>query len=183
MYARSVRPFDDAKILWAVTEDGALGGKPVGTLNSAIWQLPFRELEEVINEVNRYSTLGAPKLMGKRVTMASALGYRAWHSSSLTFSSLVSSTASPASSSPLAISKARSTATPQALPRKCKLGGRRRAGRSGAKRRLSAPWARACARPSRWSSGLARCRSGSLRRPRPRRCRGQPLARACNLRP
>jgi len=32
MYARIVRPFDDAKILWAVTEDAALGGKPVGAL-------------------------------------------------------------------------------------------------------------------------------------------------------
>ena len=55
-----------------------MGGRPVGTLNSAIWQLPFRDLEEVISEENRYSTLGAPKPTGKRVTMASALGHGAW---------------------------------------------------------------------------------------------------------
>jgi glycosyltransferase involved in cell wall biosynthesis len=56
----------------------ALDGRPVGALNNAIWQLPFRNLEEVIDKANRYSTLGAPKLAGKRVTMASALGHGAW---------------------------------------------------------------------------------------------------------
>jgi glycosyltransferase involved in cell wall biosynthesis len=55
-----------------------LSGKPLGTLNNAIWQFPFRNLEEVIRKMNRYSSLGAPKLAGKRVSMAGALGHAAW---------------------------------------------------------------------------------------------------------
>jgi glycosyltransferase involved in cell wall biosynthesis len=55
-----------------------LSGKPLGTLKNAIWQIPFRNLEEVINKMNRYSSLGAPKLAGKRVSMASALGHGIW---------------------------------------------------------------------------------------------------------
>jgi len=55
-----------------------LSGKPLGTLRNAIWQFPFRNLEEVINKMNRYSSLGVRKLTGKRVSMASALGHGAW---------------------------------------------------------------------------------------------------------
>ncbi len=55
-----------------------LSGKPLGTLNNAVWQFPFRNLEEVIRKMNRYSSLGAPKLAGKRVSMASALGHGLW---------------------------------------------------------------------------------------------------------
>ena len=76
-----------------------MSGKPVGTLTNAIWQFPFRNLEEVIKKMNRYSSLGAPKLAGKRVSMASALGHGRGRSSSITFSSSASSTAGPASSS------------------------------------------------------------------------------------
>src|SRR6202167_4983075 len=35
-----------------------LGGKPVGTLQNEIWQFPFRNLEEVLEKANRYSSLG-----------------------------------------------------------------------------------------------------------------------------
>jgi glycosyltransferase involved in cell wall biosynthesis len=55
-----------------------LNAKPVGALRQAIWQLPFRNLEEVIRKMNRYSSLGAPKLAGKRITMASAFGHGLW---------------------------------------------------------------------------------------------------------
>ena len=55
-----------------------LSGKPLGTLANAIWQFPFRNLAEVIAKMNRYSTLGAPKLAGKRVSMASAFGHGVW---------------------------------------------------------------------------------------------------------
>jgi len=55
-----------------------LSGKPLGALANAIWQFPFRNLEEVINKMNRYSSLGTPKLVGKRVSMASALGHGIW---------------------------------------------------------------------------------------------------------
>jgi glycosyltransferase involved in cell wall biosynthesis len=55
-----------------------LSGKPLGVLTNAIWQFPFRNLEEVIHKMNRYSTLGAPKLAGKRVSVATALGHGLW---------------------------------------------------------------------------------------------------------
>jgi glycosyltransferase involved in cell wall biosynthesis len=55
-----------------------LTGKPVGTLKNAIWQFPFRNFEEVIKKMNRYSSLGVSKLAGKRVSMASAFGHGAW---------------------------------------------------------------------------------------------------------
>jgi glycosyltransferase involved in cell wall biosynthesis len=55
-----------------------LTAKPLGRLKSAIHQFPFRDMEEVIRKMNRYSTLGAQKLSRKRVTMWSALGHGAW---------------------------------------------------------------------------------------------------------
>jgi glycosyltransferase involved in cell wall biosynthesis len=55
-----------------------IGGKPVGTLQNAIWQFPFRNLDEVIRKMDRYSSLGAAKLGGKRVSMAGALGHGVW---------------------------------------------------------------------------------------------------------
>src|SRR5262249_38007169 len=39
---------------------------------------PFRNLEEVIGKMNRYSSLGVRKLAGKRVSMAGALGHGVW---------------------------------------------------------------------------------------------------------
>src|SRR6185312_7320383 len=55
-----------------------LSGKPLGVLKNAVWQFPFRNLEELIEKMNRYSSLGVPKLAGKRVSMASALGHGLW---------------------------------------------------------------------------------------------------------
>jgi glycosyltransferase involved in cell wall biosynthesis len=55
-----------------------LDGRSVGTLQNAVWQFPFRNLEELINKMNRYSTLGAQKLTSKRVSMASAFGHGLW---------------------------------------------------------------------------------------------------------
>jgi len=55
-----------------------LSGKPIGALRNAIWQFPFRDLDEVIRKMNRYSSLGVPKLAGKRVGMASAFGHGLW---------------------------------------------------------------------------------------------------------
>jgi glycosyltransferase involved in cell wall biosynthesis len=55
-----------------------VSGKPIGTLQNAVWQFPFRNLEEVIRKMNRYSSLGVPKLGGKRVSMAGALGHGLW---------------------------------------------------------------------------------------------------------
>ena len=55
-----------------------LTDKPLGLLTNAIWQFPFRNLDEIIQKASRYSTLGAPKLAGKRISMASALGHGLW---------------------------------------------------------------------------------------------------------
>ena len=52
--------------------------KPVGRLEHAIWQIPFRNFEEVVKKANRYSTLGALKLAGKRVSMGTALFHGIW---------------------------------------------------------------------------------------------------------
>src|SRR6516225_4732142 len=52
--------------------------RPLGQLQAAIWQLPFRNLEELINKMNRYSSLGVRKLSGKRASMGSALGHGIW---------------------------------------------------------------------------------------------------------
>jgi glycosyltransferase involved in cell wall biosynthesis len=54
-----------------------LGGT-VGTLENAIWQIPFANLEEVIRKMNRYSSLGAAKLDRRRVSMLGALGHGCW---------------------------------------------------------------------------------------------------------
>ncbi|HXL65620.1 MAG TPA: glycosyltransferase family 2 protein, partial [Xanthobacteraceae bacterium] len=55
-----------------------LGDATVGTLRNAIWQLPFRDLEEVVRKMNRYSSLGVPKLAHQRVSMAGAFGHAFW---------------------------------------------------------------------------------------------------------
>src|SRR5438034_8448084 len=52
--------------------------RPLGRSQSAIWQLPFRNLDEVVNKMNRYSSLGMRKLSGKRVSMGGALGHGLW---------------------------------------------------------------------------------------------------------
>ena len=55
-----------------------LSDKPLGKLENAIWQFPFRNLEEVLNKANRYSSLGARALTHKRVSMWSAMGHASW---------------------------------------------------------------------------------------------------------
>lgn len=55
-----------------------LTGKPIGTLRNAVWQIPFRNLEEVIRKIDRYSTLGVQKLTHKKVSMAGAVGHASW---------------------------------------------------------------------------------------------------------
>jgi hypothetical protein len=52
--------------------------KPVGRLEHAIWQIPFRNFEEVVRKANRYSTLGALKLTDTRVSMGTALFHGTW---------------------------------------------------------------------------------------------------------
>ena len=55
-----------------------IGNAKMGRLQNAIWQLPFRDLDEVIRKMNRYSSLGASKLAHKRVSMATAFWHAVW---------------------------------------------------------------------------------------------------------
>lgn len=51
-----------------------------GYLLQAIWQFPFKNLEEVVHKANKYSTLGAEKLAknSRRGTMLTALSRGLW---------------------------------------------------------------------------------------------------------
>ena len=54
--------------------------KPINVLQSAIWQFPFKNLEEVVHKSNRYSSLGAEKLIerGKKASFPRALSHGFW---------------------------------------------------------------------------------------------------------
>ncbi|MBW1858973.1 MAG: glycosyltransferase family 2 protein [Deltaproteobacteria bacterium] len=53
---------------------------PPGYLKNPIWQVPFRNLEEILHKANRYSSLGAAKLEaeGKPSGMTTALFHGLW---------------------------------------------------------------------------------------------------------
>jgi glycosyltransferase involved in cell wall biosynthesis len=50
----------------------------IGKLKNAMWQLPFRNFEEVLSKANRYSTEGARMLADRRVSMGAALAHATW---------------------------------------------------------------------------------------------------------
>ncbi|TXH86466.1 MAG: glycosyltransferase family 2 protein [Rhodoferax sp.] len=52
--------------------------KAIGTLHNAIWQFPFKNMAEVMHKANRYSSLGAEKIVHKKITMGSALLHGVW---------------------------------------------------------------------------------------------------------
>jgi glycosyltransferase involved in cell wall biosynthesis len=43
----------------------SLSNKKIGVINNSIWQLPFKNIDEVIYKTNRYSSLGVDKLIKK----------------------------------------------------------------------------------------------------------------------
>jgi glycosyltransferase involved in cell wall biosynthesis len=53
---------------------------PPGYLKHAIWQIPFKNSEELLNKINRYSSLGAVKLAEKGISggMTTALSHGIW---------------------------------------------------------------------------------------------------------
>jgi glycosyltransferase involved in cell wall biosynthesis len=55
-----------------------LTGKPLGRLRHAIWQCPFRNLDEVVRKLNRYSSLGAAKVKPGKASMRRALTSAGW---------------------------------------------------------------------------------------------------------
>jgi glycosyltransferase involved in cell wall biosynthesis len=52
--------------------------RPLGRLRNNIWQVPFRNLDQILAKVSRYSTLGAQELAPRRVTMLTAFNHGAW---------------------------------------------------------------------------------------------------------
>jgi glycosyltransferase involved in cell wall biosynthesis len=52
--------------------------KPIGHMQNAIWQFPFKNMSEVMHKANRYSSLGAEKIKHKKISMGSALGHGIW---------------------------------------------------------------------------------------------------------
>lgn len=54
--------------------------KEIGEFTSAIWQIPFKNLEEIIYKANRYSSLGVEKLIEKekRGSFAKAFFHGSW---------------------------------------------------------------------------------------------------------
>lgn len=54
--------------------------KPTGYLKNPIWQIPFKNFEEIIRKANKYSTLGAVKLAekGKTSGMTKAFFHAIW---------------------------------------------------------------------------------------------------------
>lgn len=55
-------------------------GRPAGYLKNDIWQIPYKNLGEIVHKVNKYSTLGAQKMhaVGKRATPAAGLLSGIW---------------------------------------------------------------------------------------------------------
>lgn len=76
LFRKSALLFDDNE---EVHESFKINGK-VGYFRSDIIQIPFQNLEQLVNKMQRYSTLGARKLerKGKHAGMASALGHAIW---------------------------------------------------------------------------------------------------------
>jgi len=52
--------------------------KRIGHLRNAIWQFPFKNMAEVMHKANRYSTLGAQKIVDRRLSMGTALTHALW---------------------------------------------------------------------------------------------------------
>ena len=52
--------------------------RPVGHMQNAIWQFPFKNMAEVMHKANRYSTLGAEKIKHKKITMWTAILHAKW---------------------------------------------------------------------------------------------------------
>ena len=50
----------------------------IGHLKNAIWQFPFKNMSEVMHKANRYSSLGAEKIVHKKISMGSALAHGLW---------------------------------------------------------------------------------------------------------
>jgi glycosyltransferase involved in cell wall biosynthesis len=53
-------------------------GMRPGFLKNSIWQVPFKDVGEILRKADKYSALGASKLSNKHVTVWSAFGHGLW---------------------------------------------------------------------------------------------------------
>lgn len=76
LFRKQALVFDDA----AEVHEGYNVNGTVGYFKSAIIQIPFQNLEQLLHKMQRYSTLGARKLErnAKPVSMGTALGHGLW---------------------------------------------------------------------------------------------------------
>lgn len=76
LFRKDALKFDEHE---EVHEAYKIKGK-VSYLKKDIIQIPYKDLEQIINKMQRYSTLGAAKLQrrGKKVSFGRALGHAAW---------------------------------------------------------------------------------------------------------
>ena len=54
--------------------------KEIGALKNSVWQIPFKNTQELISKTNRYSSLGVEKLKfrGKKATFSKAFLHALW---------------------------------------------------------------------------------------------------------
>jgi len=68
---RQPQLFKNGKMLYTMdsVHEGYINNsdKKIGNIKNIIWQLPFKNIEEVMYKANRYSSLGAKKLLAKGI--------------------------------------------------------------------------------------------------------------------
>lgn len=52
--------------------------KPISQIKNCIWQVPFKNMTEVIRKIDRYSTLGAPRVAKQSLTIGTAFFHAVW---------------------------------------------------------------------------------------------------------
>lgn len=72
--AYDMKPVHEGYVLLGETTPA----RALPVLQHAIWQFPFKNMAEVMHKANRYSSLGAEKIVHKRITMGSALLHASW---------------------------------------------------------------------------------------------------------
>ena len=54
------------------------GDRGMGKLQNDVWHFSYQNLEELVHKMNVFSSLGAQRMAGQRVSMGSALGHAVW---------------------------------------------------------------------------------------------------------
>lgn len=75
LFRRSAMRYDNLPVHegYVLTE-----GARLGHLRNSIWQIPFKNIGEVLKKADRYSELGASKISLQRITIWTALRHATW---------------------------------------------------------------------------------------------------------